>query len=237
MAAVRGGVPDVVELLLKSRANPRLGSAYGKNPFDTAESKGMTEILELFKRYGCRASSAAHDDAGANSDLVEENDEAGIDKLCRKLEGAQKTMGRGKGRGGREKEQQQEKEKNIDADVGNANDLLLLHCGRNTLTEAVLLELLMSGCSIDAVSKEGNSALMIGMKSDSTLHTTRLLTSYGADVNFSAGGRRETPLQYAAREGKQDLVRLLLSKKADVNAQAIHCAAFHGRAGVIQVCV
>ena len=49
----------------------------------------------------------------------------------------------------------------------------------------------------------------------------------GFDVNANIGAENMTPLMYAAREGRRDIVRLLLDKGADVNKMS-ESGAFRG---------
>ena len=63
---------------------------------------------------------------------------------------------------------------------------------------------------------EGNTALIFAAHTISHASITKLLIKNGADVNVQ-NNQDETPLMYAAWNGKKDIVMLLLANDANVD--------------------
>ncbi|MBV9400833.1 MAG: ankyrin repeat domain-containing protein [Bryobacterales bacterium] len=82
--------------------------------------------------------------------------------------------------------------------------------------------LLDAGAGPEGANLDGETALMLAIKSGE-LSVVRMLVNAGANVNTVEKEHRQTPLMYAAAAKKNpgEMVKLLLSKGADVKARAL----------------
>lgn len=101
-----------------------------------------------------------------------------------------------------------------------------------------LVELLLANVAdVNMVNNEGDTPLYYAVKGDDTgeidnIDVVRLLIDRGADVNAKHG----SILWIAARYGELEVIKLLLSHKADPNAAlALHAAALSGNLEIIQI--
>ncbi|XP_072168377.1 85/88 kDa calcium-independent phospholipase A2-like [Diadema setosum] len=69
---------------------------------------------------------------------------------------------------------------------------------------------------IDAMSKTGDTALLVMVKRNRPIECLRDLLNAGADPNFSDRDGN-SPLHYAVKKRDRDIIRLLVSRDADVN--------------------
>ena len=100
--------------------------------------------------------------------------------------------------------------------------------GAMPLTEAARLNddklvkmLLEAGAKVDSANPDDETALMLAIKNGS-LPITETLVKAGADVNRIEKFHNQTPLIYAAAGGHIGIVKLLLSKDADVRPRALY---------------
>jgi len=100
--------------------------------------------------------------------------------------------------------------------------------GAMPLTEAARLNddklvkmLLEAGAKVDSANPDDETALMLAIKNGS-LPMTETLVKAGADVNRIEKFHNQTPLIYAAAGGHISIVKLLLSKDADVRPRALY---------------
>ena len=100
--------------------------------------------------------------------------------------------------------------------------------GAMPLTEAARLNddklvkmLLDAGAKVDSANPDDETALMLAIKNGS-LPMTETLVKAGADVNRIEKFHNQTPLIYAAAGGHISILKLLLSKDADVRPRALY---------------
>jgi len=100
--------------------------------------------------------------------------------------------------------------------------------GALPLTEAARLNddkmvkmLLDAGAKVDSANPDDESALMLAIK-NGNLQMTQTLVNAGANVNRIEKFHNQTPLIYAAAGGHIAIVKLLLSKDADVRPRALY---------------
>src|SRR5439155_24639342 len=81
-------------------------------------------------------------------------------------------------------------------------------------------ELLKKGIDINSLDEDGRSILMHALlASDASLGIVKLLIQNGADVNLREPKQQWTALHFAAREGRAEIVKLLLDNKSEVDAR------------------
>src|SRR5262249_47237758 len=82
--------------------------------------------------------------------------------------------------------------------------------------------LLAAGAGVEGANLDGESALMLAIKTGD-MPIVQMLISAGANVNTVEKEHHETPLMYAAAAKKNagEMVRLLLSKNADVKPRTL----------------
>ena len=85
----------------------------------------------------------------------------------------------------------------------------------------VVKALLIAGAEVNAQTRSGQTALIIGAK-ENRLDIVRLLLVAGADVNAQETflSKKITALTYAVRNNNPELVKLLLMAGADANAKS-----------------
>ena len=100
--------------------------------------------------------------------------------------------------------------------------------GAMPLTEAARLNdlrlvkmLLDGGAKVDSANPDDETALMLAIK-NGNLQMTESLIKAGANVNTIEKFHNQTPLIYAAAGGHAAIVKLLLSKDADVRPRALY---------------
>ncbi len=100
--------------------------------------------------------------------------------------------------------------------------------GAMPLTEAARLNddrlvkmLLDAGAKVDSANPDDETALMLAIK-NGNLQMTEELMKAGASVNRIEKFHNQTPLIYAAAGGHSAIVKLLLSKDADVRPRALY---------------
>src|SRR5262249_34303630 len=81
--------------------------------------------------------------------------------------------------------------------------------------------LLDAGAKVDSANPDDETALMLAIKGGN-FQIVQTLVDLGAKVNVSEKFHNQTPLIYAAGAGRADLVKLLLSKGADVKPRALY---------------
>jgi ankyrin repeat protein len=110
------------------------------------------------------------------------------------------------------------------ADVNAANEF-----GAMPLTEAArqsnarLVKMLLdAGAKVDSRNPDGETALMMAIKGGD-LSIVQMLVNTGANVNTVETFHKQTPLMYAAASNRnaEQMVKLLLSKGADVKPRAL----------------
>jgi ankyrin repeat protein len=109
-----------------------------------------------------------------------------------------------------------------------ANPNAVNEFGAMPLTEAARLNddmlvkmLLDAGGKVDSANPDDETALMLAIK-NGNLQMTETLVKAGANVNRIEKFHNQTPLIYAAAGGHIAIVKLLLSKDADVRPRALY---------------
>jgi len=109
-----------------------------------------------------------------------------------------------------------------------ANPNAVNEFGAMPLTEAARLNddmlvkmLLEAGAKVDSANPDDETALMLAIKNGS-LPMTETLVKAGANVNRIEKFHNQTPLIYAAACGHIGIVKLLLSRDADVRPRALY---------------
>jgi ankyrin repeat protein len=109
-----------------------------------------------------------------------------------------------------------------------ANPNVVNEFGAMPLTEAARLNddmlvkmLLEAGAKVDSANPDDETALMLAIKNGS-LPITETLVKAGANVNRIEKFHNQTPLIYAAAGGHIGIVKLLLSRDADVRPRAMY---------------
>ena len=81
--------------------------------------------------------------------------------------------------------------------------------------------LLKAGADVNALNDKGSSALTIALDWRHTAVAKRLLAVPGIQVDHRKNESDDTPLQQAALSGDTELVKMLLAKGANANAQGL----------------
>ena len=91
-----------------------------------------------------------------------------------------------------------------------------LHLASRYGTQEICSALLSSGACLDEVNHAACTALHAAVMGNAGADLVRLLIERGAQID-AIDGSGETPLHYAARNGRIDLCELLVSKGANIN--------------------
>ncbi len=90
------------------------------------------------------------------------------------------------------------------------------------LNDARLVKMLLdAGAKVDSANPDDETALMLAIKAGN-LAMAETLVNAGANVNVIEKFHNQTPLIYAAAAGNADIMKLLLSKGADVKPKALY---------------
>jgi uncharacterized protein len=80
--------------------------------------------------------------------------------------------------------------------------------------------LLKAGANVESPNADGETALML-MARAGNVEGAKLLLKHGAQANAHENFRGQTPLIWAAAESQPEMVKLLISAHADVNARSL----------------
>jgi ankyrin repeat protein len=109
------------------------------------------------------------------------------------------------------------------ANPNTANEfgaLPLLEAAR--LNDARMVKLLLdAGAKVDSANPDGETALMVAIKGGN-FQMVDTLVDLRANVNVVEKFHNQTPLIYAAAAARADIVKLLLSKGADIKPRALY---------------
>jgi len=92
-----------------------------------------------------------------------------------------------------------------------------LHLAAERGSAPIVKALLAAGAAVDARTSTGATALMFAAGAGDVASATALLDA-GADVNAKESDRWQTPLVFAAANNRLDVLKLLIARRADVNA-------------------
>jgi len=90
------------------------------------------------------------------------------------------------------------------------------------LNDARMVKMLLdAGAKVDSANPDDETALMVAIKGGN-YPTVDILVDLRANVNVVEKFHNQTPLIYASGEGRADMVKLLLSRGADVKPRALY---------------
>ncbi|MEO8097143.1 MAG: ankyrin repeat domain-containing protein [Acidobacteriota bacterium] len=90
------------------------------------------------------------------------------------------------------------------------------------LNDARMVKMLMdAGAKVDSANPDDETVLMLAIKNGNQAMVETLVGA-GAKVNIIEKFHNQTPLMYAASAGRPEMVKLLLSKGADVKPRALY---------------
>jgi ankyrin repeat protein len=90
------------------------------------------------------------------------------------------------------------------------------------LNEARLAKMLLdAGAKVESANPDDETALMLAIKVGN-FQIVQTLIDLGAKVNVTEKFHNQTPLIYAAGAGRADIIKLLLSKGADIKPRALY---------------
>lgn len=217
--AIRLGDRAQVRALLKDSSQVHARDQWGNTPLITAAACGDVSMLEILVRAG--ADVRATNNAGADALLRAATFEDEVRWLV--SHGANlKTR----------------------TPLGNTVLMLAARKAGNSRTVKFLLE---QGVNPNEANTYGATALMSAVASED-VECVKLLLDHGADINakphmnepgFIWGGGR-TPLMWAAFQGNEALIQLLIQRGAKVNdfavvGTALTQAAWRGKAGAAKI--
>ena len=217
--AIRAGDRSAIKMLLKNGANLHARDQSGDTPLMAAALNGSVAVLELLTKAG--ADVNATNQAGATALLRAAISEQKVRLLV--ANGA-----------------------DVKARSHTGNDALIL-ASRQAGNSRTVKFLLDQGADPNSMNIFGATALIAAAAADD-IESVRLLLDRGADVNlrpnpgtksFSWGGSR-TPLMWAAFQGDEALLKLLLERGSKVNdlvrmGGALGQAAWGGHIGVARL--
>lgn len=197
--AVQTDNKDIVELLLRSGADPCLRKRNGATPFIVAAIVGNVRMLKLFLSKGAEINER---DLHGFTAFMEAAEYGKVDALRFLYEnGAEVNLGR------KTMEDQERLKK------GGATALMdAAKAGRVDVLRILLEEM---GADVKARDNMGRNALiraLTGRDDRNVEDVTRLLLHHGADVNVS-GEKGKTPLILAVEKQNLALVRMFLEQK------------------------
>jgi pectate lyase len=241
--AVEKGHKEIVELLIDKGADVNANNTRGQTPTDVVGTRNRKEIVELLTKHGATISSIHTAAVVGDLARVRAFLENGIDINVKDNQG--NTPLHLAAQGGHREVVEFLLSKDSDVNTRRtgypAGDTPLHTAVRAGNIDIVEL-LLRNGADTDVKNESGQTPLDIAL-SRNRKDIIELLISKGADVSsvhlaayigdlakvkaFIQEGidintkvRQRTPLHYAAREGRTEIVELLLENGADVNAGA-----------------
>jgi ankyrin repeat protein len=85
-----------------------------------------------------------------------------------------------------------------------------------------ILKWLKKGAAINRVDEDGRTILMHAILADkASVEVIMLLIQNGANVKLAEPAQQWTPLHFAARDNRADIVKVLLENKAEVDARDV----------------
>jgi ankyrin repeat protein len=111
--------------------------------------------------------------------------------------------------------------KKANPNAGNAFGALPLLEATRANDARMVKMLLDAGAKVDSANPDDETALMVAIKGGN-FPIVDMLVDLRANVNIVEKFHNQTPLIYASGEGRADIVKLLLSKGADVKPRALY---------------
>lgn len=116
----------------------------------------------------------------------------------------------------------------------------LIHALAEYGDAAPLRVLLERGADPDARDGDGNAAIHLATAHENAEHILPVLLAHSADID-SRTRKGETPLMIAVKNGRADIVKLLIDSGADIGAKddfeynAFHHSAYQERADIVRI--
>ena len=127
------------------------------------------------------------------------------------------------------------------ADISLGSQQNALEIAKLMNSETKLIEVFIDAKGVDAIVRDGWTALMHAAR-DGHTEVVKLLIDNGADLNHKSN-HGDTALMYAARDGHTDVVKFLIDNGVDLNHKnnvggtALICAAREGRTEVVKLLI
>jgi ankyrin repeat protein len=208
VSAVKMGDTATATALLAKKADPNAGEPDGTTPLHWAARNGDAALVDRLLKAGANAKTANRYGLTPIAVACETGSAAVVERLLKAGVSANAT--------------------------GPLGETALHTCARGGHTAAARL-LVTSGATIDVVESWRGQTPLMWAAANGHAETVRLLVEAGADVNARSalqtwerqrtaeprdkwlppGGL--TPLLFAAREGRVDVVKVLINAKADIN--------------------
>ncbi|XP_063924177.1 uncharacterized protein LOC135138192 isoform X2 [Zophobas morio] len=219
--ALRSGIYDdsIFELLVAESFDVDAADKYGTTPLKLASQFGYFDIMESLIAKGAKFSSTSAVNPGENAILIEtenvdvdekdKNGSTALQRVCRDtgdIETVKQLL-------------------KLGAEVNNTDnnkDSALHYASGSDVENADLINLLISYITnVDVQNKDGLTPLHLACETGKFL-TAKILLEHGADGNL-VDKYNQNALHYAASEENQneELIRLLVNRSVDVNAQDI----------------
>ncbi|RFU75207.1 ankyrin repeat domain-containing 52 [Trichoderma arundinaceum] len=192
LAAVYNNKTDMVQFLLENGANATTADNDGNTPLKSSIYEGNVEIVRLLLEYG--ADFSIEDDKGWKPlGLAARNGHVDIVQLLL--------------------------DKGSDITATDSDGWSVLHSAADGGHADVVNFLLHKGVQLATLDHSGKTALHIASKEGHQEIVEILLKQYTSDEVDRADNNQRTPLLYAAMRGHSNVVKALLSKNAEVNAE------------------
>lgn len=217
MQASRNGHFSIVQLLLERKANVNLETKKGETALDWAlnndAGEAYPEIADLLRQHGATKGTPKQISI---HEAVKSGDLAKVGALL------------------------SEHPEQVNATLADGSASLPIHIAAENDDTKMLALLLQYGAKLEATNKSGFTALHSAAFVYPHLNAARFLVLNGADVNANHAYKTMTPLHFAAESGNVELVQLLLDHGAittQTNESPLNRAAKEGHEAVVRILI
>ena len=198
MFAVQNGDYQTVDRLLKEGVSLEADNVYEETPLYVAINKKNADIVKTLLKAGADIKSIANEDPVTQAILTDDG------------ELLQMLLDKGLA-----------EEKVVSGRFGGNRDTFVIRAAMLGKQEALKV-LIKNGADVNMKNRDGENALLqVTIRGEGDIETRKaivnILLDAGADINEPRDGDKMTPLMWAAYKGNAEMVKLLLSKGADVN--------------------